>query len=402
MSHSTKRPSSAQDEDTTAPHPEVVDIPNTLEARVTYINKEKQHVISKLCVWSGRAKGLPDPADPATKQLLHRLDSFLRWLSNIDITPILKAKSGSDKILQLIYADPRYHFDEPTRERARQLYIKWESQNWGKGEVLDDSSDGDEQTEATVEDVPADGKRRKSSTSTATKRDFKADIVATTYRLPPSSHPIFGENGIMHGLMLKLTASRKAYIIDSRYTKRDAKVFGHNGLEVGSWWPMQLAALFHGAHGAKKAGIAGNQETGAYSVVTSGGQYEELDQDKGDVLHYSGSQSHDNENPREPFPSTGGTNALKASMRNRKPVRVLRAAGVGGNRTGNNIRPTVGIRYDGLDRVIALQLKTNTKGGLYEQFKLERLDGQTPLDNIAKARPTASEIRDYHRRDQAY
>lgn len=301
--------------------------------------------------------------------------------------------------MKLIFARHEFHFDEPTKERARLLYSKWEGQNWGKGEVVDDdSSDNDDSNE----DAANDAKRRKSSSSSSTviKRDSKANIVPTTTRLPPISHPIFGEDGIMHGLVLKISPRRKDYIIDSRYTKRDAKVFGHNNLEVGSWWPMQLAALFNGAHGAKISGIAGNAETGAYSVVTSGGAYEELDQDKGDVLYYSGSRSHDNEDPKKSFPSSNATLALKASQRLNRPVRVLRAAGVGGSKRAANIRPTVGIRYDGLYRVVDMQEKTNTKGGLYEQFKLVRDEGQPPLSGIK--RPTASEIRDYHKRDEHY
>lgn len=366
-------------------------------------------MIQKLCQQSKKAgepgrPHLPDPTDKVTKPLLSQLKLFLRWLeTSVEITPVLKTRAKIDQGLQLMYARPEFLFDEPTRERARQLYNRWEGQNWGKGEVLDDSTDDDDDdnNEATGEDAPTDAKRRKSSVSSVSaRRDSKQDIVSANVKLPSASHPIFGENGIMHGLVLSITPRRRSYIICPLYTQRDAKVFGHNGIEVGSWWPMQLAALFNGAHGMKIAGISGNSELGAYSVVTSGGQYEELDQDKGDVLYYSGSQSHDNDSPREPFPSSVGTLALKASQRNRKPVRVLRAAGVGGSRTGKNIRPTVGIRYDGLYQVIAMQLKTNMKGGRYEQFKLVRLEDQPPLSGIA--RPTASEVRDYYKRDQGY
>lgn len=40
--------------------------------------------------------------------------------------------------------------------------------------------------------------------------------------------------------------------------------------------------------------------------------------------------------------------------------------------------------------------------GLYEQFKLERLDGQLPLSDFVKARPTACEVRDFDRREDGY
>lgn len=76
---------------------------------------------------------------------------------------------------------------------------------------------------------------------------------------------------------------------------------------------MQILALFNGAYSSKMASISGNSETGAYSIVTSGGVYEELDKDRGNTLYYSGSRSYDNTDPKKPFPSSASTLVLKAS-----------------------------------------------------------------------------------------
>lgn len=206
----------------------------------------------------------------------------------------------------------------------------------------------------------------------------------------------------MHGVALKV-GPRRVYAIDTRYPQRDAKVYGHNGLEVGSWYPMQLVALFHGAHGMTMGGIAGNAETGAYSVLTAGGTYEALDEDKGDVLLYSADRSLDNKDPKTPYLSSSNTLALKASQRRGKPVRVLRAAGSGSSESrAATLRPAVGIRYDSLYRVVGMQLKPNTSGGSYEQFRLERLNGQTPLSDVVKSRPTAKEVRNFYKREDGY
>jgi len=297
-----------------------------------------------------------------------------------------------------MFKNPAFHFEDHMKERAQRLHERWEAQNWGKGEVVEENTD-DETNDSAGEGTSPDAKRRKSSSASATQTSGTI-IVPTTIRAPPKSHPIFGEHGIMHGVVLKISSRRRDYILDSRYQKRDPKVYGHNGLNVGGWWPMQILALFNGAHGSKMAGISGNSETGAYSVVTSGGAYEELDEDRGNTLYYSGSRSHDNTDPKKPFPSSAGTLALKASQRTQNPVRVLRAAGQGESKSGSSWRPTVGIRYDGLYRVADMQHKINMNGGFYEQFKLVRLDGQPALDN--KARPTASEIRDYNKRENGY
>jgi hypothetical protein len=210
-------------------------------------------------------------------------------------------------------------------------------------------------------DAASGSKRCKSSTSNPVR-----ELATTIVRPPPRHYPIFGIDGIMHGVALKIGARRKDYILDSHYPKREAKVYSHNGLQVGDWWPMQLLALFHGAHGARMGRIAGNAETGAYSVVTAGGPYEDLDQDKGDVLRAAGF----------------GSGSSKSSAA--------------------TLRPTVGIRYDGLYRMVAMQFKTNMSGGLYEQFKLERLDGQLALSSFVKSRPNAREVRDFDRREDGY
>lgn len=379
---------------------QILDIPNNMETRIRFISQERKHVVQRLCLESRKVKGIPDPTIEPSKTLLPRLELFLRWLeTDVEITPDLKTKSQIDEGLQLMFQRPEFHFAEGIRERARQLYARWEGQNWGKGEIVEESTEDEDDSTSRDDETPVP-KKRKSSSSTPVRRDYKTDIVPTTIRAPPPNHPIFGENGIMHGVVLKISSRRRDYILDSRYKKRDAKVYGDNGLSPGDWWPMQIVALFNGAHGSKMGGISGNSETGAYSVVTSGGQYEDLDQDHGNILYYSGSGSHENTDPKSPSPSTSATSALQASLRTGRPVRVLRAAGTGVSKSKKSWRPTFGIRYDGRYRVVATQLRTNMKGGLYEQFKLERMEDQPPLDS--KSRPTPGEIKDYERKDQGY
>lgn len=380
-------------------HNQVLDIPNNLEARIEFINNERR-IITGLCVKSNKARGVLDGTIEPAKTLLLRLQLFMQWLETIEMSPALKARTPIDKALQLMFDRPEFHFEKSTRDSARALYQRWESQNWGQGEVLEEESNSEDGTNAGDGKAEASSSRKlKSSTSGTTA---KGNVVAaTTIRLPPPDHPIFGTEGIMHGVALKVSPRRKSYVLDSRYLKRDAKVFGHNGLQVGDWWPMQILALFNGAHGVRGGGIAGNALTGAYSVVTAGGPYEGLDQDLGDVLFYSGDRSHANTDPKEPFASSKATLALKTSQRLYKPVRVLRAAGITTSRRAT-LRPTVGIRYDGLYYVTAMQWKTNNNGGLYEQFKLERLEGQPLLSSVIESRPTASEVRDFDRREEGY
>ncbi|OTA27740.1 hypothetical protein BTJ68_10785 [Hortaea werneckii EXF-2000] len=151
--------------------------------------------------------------------------------------------------------------------------------------------------------------------------------------------------------------------------------------------PSRLA-LFQGAHGHQQAGICGDEKSGAFSIVVSG-QYELLDTDRGTYLYYSGSGSVDNTDPRQPAPSTTATMALHTSLGNGCPVRVLRSS------TGKSrYAPSFGMRYDGLYTVVSVSYPSNSKGGMYEQFKLERNNGQTDIDMLVHS-PSPVEIGQY-------
>jgi hypothetical protein len=255
---SKKRSPDVQDNEATVdPHNQIVHVPNNLEERVKFINTEKK-TVAKLCVASKTGVLDPNTASTEAKAWLLRLELFMQWLeTSVEMTPTLKKRTQIDTALQLIFNNPKFHFKETTRERARLLYERWQAQNWGKGEVVDESSEDD--TATSEDNAAGSSKRRKSSTDGGTAKGIPVSKLGTTVRPPPANYPIFGVEGIMHGVALKIGAHRKDYILDSRYQKRDAKVYGHNGLQVGDWWPVQLLALFNGAHGARMGGIAGMQ-----------------------------------------------------------------------------------------------------------------------------------------------
>lgn len=82
-----------------------------------------------------------------------------------------------------------------------------------------------------------------------------------------------------HGIAPKVGGKHAhVCVLDERYRreKRPANVFGHNGLTPGDWFPNQLVALFHGAHGMSQGGVYGKVGQGTYSVVVSG-QYKDVD-----------------------------------------------------------------------------------------------------------------------------
>lgn len=210
------------------------------------------------------------------------------------------------------------------------------------------------------------------------------EISGDTQRLPVKrshrDHRIYGEKGCMHDIAF-VRRSKISYVITCPVT--NAKVFGHNGLSIRTWWPLRVAARCDGAHGPLVGGISGNGSKGAYSIVVSS-KYSDLDADYGNILYYSGSGSHDN---RMDVPTeTTGVKALERSLVVRKPIRVLRTSG--SQWAGS---PKAGIRYDGLYNIHSREILSNQKGGKYCCYKFVRCKGQPEIDTC---RPTPKQIED--------
>ncbi|KAI1858471.1 uncharacterized protein JN550_012604 [Neoarthrinium moseri] len=324
---------------------------------------------AKLAVKSKRLMMIPSEDEIEVAKRFRDLRAHLAYMgTNLDMTPKIRDRGKVKKTLDNILNETLYYFPEDVKAKARALRENWERENWGADEALDE------------EQQPA---------SPTTAPD---DEATTQVALPASNDPTFGVNGIMYGvLVVRGKGGRKVYQLNPEVPRASAQVFGQNGLTVGAWFPLQILALRNGAHGSQMGGIHGSLSKGAYSVVVTD-LYHDLDRDEGDILYYSGSNSHDNENRDRPAESSAGTKALKASLASGRPVRVLRSGGSTLTKTKSSFAPSCGIRYDGLYRVVQKLTPINKKGGMYEQFKLMRLPGQPSLADIRKRSPTRQQI----------
>ena len=363
-------------------------LPTTGNGLVTLAKENKQKI---LLLAHRSSKPDFDPNDPKHKPNLEALNVVLTHLEkNSHMTPEIKQESQIHKILEVVCLDTKYHFPEQYVARATDLYNRFDAENWGGLAEIKDESDDD----TALNDVPVARKSHKRPKS-PTKSSPKA---AGTILQPPPDHPIWGKNGIMHGIALclqsngSLSKKLNPALFDQ---KKDFRIRGHNGLKPGQWFPNRLAALFAGAHGHSQAGISGNEVDGAWSVVVSG-MYEDLDTDSGNTVLYSGSGSHDNEDSNAPADPTSGTRALHISRRTRNVVRLLRTSAA-----NITYAPIEGLRYDGLYRVVDVTTPRNGRGGLYERFKLVREPDQPALSECMK-RPTQQELKDYNRINAGY
>ncbi|KAI1121649.1 PUA-like domain-containing protein [Nemania abortiva] len=290
---------------------------------------------------------------------------YLDWLdTNVEMTPRINSTTKIDRVLADLIK-PSNNVPEEMANKAKELLNKYEADNWGQDVVAEEDS----APQAASTEAPTIGE----------------------IQLPAANDPVFGVGGIMYGIIIDTSGKRRDYRLRVDIPRRSAKAYGDNGVALGAWFPFQINAIFWGAHGARMGGIAGSVITGAWSIVVAG-TYEDLDTDGGETLYYSGSNSHENTNPRQPAPSSQGTKALHASIISQNPVRVLRSGGASNVKHQNEYLPICGLRYDGLYRVVHCRHRQNKKGGLYEQFKLERLPGQTPLGELQRTSPTTEQI----------
>lgn len=211
------------------------------------------------------------------------------------------------------------------------------------------------------------------------------------------------EQNILRGIVTVKGKDRNGDRLDRAYTSkhpRDPKFFGDEGVVLGQWWPSQLCTVRDGVHGSAQggrspptlgkkstnlpAGIYGDKERGAYSIVLSSGGYQ--DQDDGDTIEYSGTDGKE-------FKATDATLSMIKSAELGNYIRVIRSSQLP---LKNKYRPSCGLRYDGLYQIKSYKELDKQKRSC--RFRLERVPGQEPVRfaGVTK-RPTVFEEEAYDR-----
>lgn len=229
------------------------------------------HPIQNFAQASRKAGGIPDLNTFKHNEQLRRTCGWLDLLEfDTNMSPELNNKAKIGLVLELINR-PHVHFPENVKQRAEGLLQSFQAENWGAAvPTSDDYEEGEEDDEEEEVASPI-------TTVATTARSDEPESATVTIRLPPPGHLIWGENGIMRGVAVTSNGKKK---LDPRYQRdrRSAKISGHNGLDVGAWFPTRLSALANGAHGASQAGITGNTAYGAFSIVVAT-TYKEVDEE---------------------------------------------------------------------------------------------------------------------------
>ncbi|KAF4810047.1 E3 ubiquitin-protein ligase ORTHRUS 1 [Colletotrichum siamense] len=215
----------------------------------------------------------------------------------------------------------------------------------------------------TQQNTQATAKPRRKTPKAATVESGSNSNPPDGLYLPDRNDPMFGDKGPLRGIAYAIKNGKKSWVANPNYVneKVNSRVFGDEHIAVGDWWAAQSLACCNGAHGSWCGGIVGDKNKGAYSILKSGGSYSSVDQDQGDVLFYSGSGAHNCKGDKPK--NSDGTEMLYKSLKNKRSVRVLRAAPK--KASDGLYSPSVGIRYDGLYDVVRRTKAFNDNGGAY-------------------------------------
>lgn len=155
------------------------------------------------------------------------------------------------------------------------------------------------------------------------------------------------------------------------------KTFGHiPGYPPGSIFRTREEMARAGVHRPLQAGISGNKESGADSIVLSGGYVDDLD--CGATVIYTGQGGNDRTLKRQIAHQdlVRGNRGLVVSKLQGNPIRVIRGAN-----HKSPYSPADGYRYDGLYRVVDFWLEKSVDEFLIWRFRLEALEGEIQLHN---------------------
>jgi hypothetical protein len=137
-----------------------------------------------------------------------------------------------------MFINPAHNLEIKWQQAAQGLWDLFEAENWG--EPVQQAS----QTQSSSHGDPPSNSRNSSGQGAQPC----TAIINGAYRKAPPAHPIFGLQGCMHHIAI-CKASTTSYKIYDGFNKTTFKVFGNNGIAVGTCWANQIAALRDGAHG---------------------------------------------------------------------------------------------------------------------------------------------------------
>ncbi|WP_425566277.1 YDG/SRA domain-containing protein [Nonomuraea monospora] len=163
------------------------------------------------------------------------------------------------------------------------------------------------------------------------------------------------------------------------------RAYGHvAGIPIGTIFSSRRDLASAGVHRLLQAGICGNTQDGAESVIVSGSGYFE---DRGRSIIYRGASNRvEPRRPAERQPLSPLNMSLLVSHSHGKPVRVVRQVIASATSGDHKSTTTKGYRYDGLYIVSACWTDPSDESSeRVWRVKLSQIDNENPSDVLSHA-----------------
>ena len=141
------------------------------------------------------------------------------------LTSCRQWKSAKIKTMLEFVINPRFQFPAKYRQIAKTEIELFEARNWDEIRVMDQENT---ENDVPMEDTKPSKKQRRSQAD----KTLVMEPAQQAVKLPSASHPIFGSDGIMRGILISQRLT-KSYRIDPKFKKKSSKVYGHNNLTLG-------------------------------------------------------------------------------------------------------------------------------------------------------------------------
>lgn len=174
------------------------------------------------------------PEGPEAERRLRTIRLSLDWMeASLEMTPTLRDQTNLRRGLAVTWSNRDAHFPDDVVARARALHDRWEAENWGASATVEVE---DEEANDDAGDNAAGG------------GGDEAPLPTAQVALPAPDDPVFGEGGLLHGIVRRRgPRGGVTYIRNPTLPKINCKVYGHNNIEPGTWYvpaPKAISPAF--------------------------------------------------------------------------------------------------------------------------------------------------------------
>jgi len=195
-------------------------VPNDVSSNIRDKFKDNKKTISNLAIES---KGLQTAIPPNKAQIILQI---LRTFIEPEVTAAVRRECNLFNTVSVIMKDEIFRFEADIKDYAQWILEEWNQQ---AAAVIAAAPPPPPAANANAPVVPA-----------LAHANAPPGTRARNGGPPPANHAIYGNAGIMRGIILRINSS-PSYSLNKAFARSKIDRFGNKGFAVRDWWPLQVA-----------------------------------------------------------------------------------------------------------------------------------------------------------------